>query len=75
MMSAPSEMRCREMSVVRMTRKVMASTSGMAMATTSPARQPRLMKEMARTMMTASNNPRVNPDTASSTTAGWSETR
>ena len=47
----------------------------MAMATTSPARQPRLMKEMPSTMITASNKPRVNPDTASSTTSGWSETR
>ena len=55
MISAPSEMRCSEMPVVRITRKVMASTSGMAMATTSPARSPRLTKAMARTMITASN--------------------
>ena len=35
-MSAPSEMRCRLMPVSFMTTKVMARTSGMAMATTMP---------------------------------------
>ena len=75
MISAPSEMRWSEMSVMRMTRKVIASTRGMAMATTRPARQPRLMKLMPSTMTIASNRPRVKPETASSTTAGWSDTR
>ena len=58
-----------------MTRNVIASTSGMAIATTSPARSPRLMKLIASTMTTASNSAARKPDTASSTTAGWSETR
>ena len=48
----------------------MASTSGIEIATTSPARAPRLMKLIARTMTIASNKPRVKPETASSTTAG-----
>ena len=74
MISAPSEMRCSEMPAISMTRKVMASTSGMAIATTSPARMPRLMKLIASTMTTASNSASVKPETASSTTAGWSET-
>src|SRR5438045_3375629 len=40
MISAPSEMRCRVMPEYSMNRKVPASTSGMAIATTSPARRP-----------------------------------
>ena len=39
-----------------MTRKVIASTSGMEIATTRPARIPRLMKLMASTITTASNS-------------------
>ena len=44
MISAPSEMRCRMMPEYSMNTKVAASTSGMAMATTRPARSPRLRK-------------------------------
>ena len=40
MMSAPSEMRCRLTPVNFMTTKVMASTIGIAIATTMPGRQP-----------------------------------
>ena len=58
-----------------MTTKVMASTSGIDSATTSPARRPRLTKLTTSTMATASNSARVKPPTASSTTTGWSETR
>ncbi len=58
-----------------MTTKVMASTSGIDNATTKPARRPRLMKETASTMATASNSARVKPDTASLTMTGWSATR
>ena len=75
MIRAPSEMRCSEMPRYAMTRNVMASTSGIASATTRPARTPRLMKLTTSTMATASNSARVKPPTASSTTTGWSETR
>ena len=44
MISAPSEMRCSEMPEFAITRNVIASTSGIAIATTSPARRPRLTK-------------------------------
>ena len=50
MMRAPSEMRCSEMPKQLITTKVMASTSGMAIATTMPGRQPSAMKLTARTM-------------------------
>ncbi len=55
--------------------KVIASTSGMARATTNPARMPRLTKLTMRTMATASKSARTKPETASSTICGWSETR
>jgi len=58
-----------------MVTKVMAKTSGIEIATTRPARKPRLMKLIASTIAMASNSARVKPETASSTTAGWSETR
>ena len=75
MISAPSEMRCSEMPAYSITTKVIASTSGIDSATTSPARMPRLTKLTASTIATASNSARVKPPTASSTTTGWSETR
>ena len=75
MISAPSEMRCRVMPEYSMKTKVAASTSGMAMATTRPARRPRLRKLTTSTITTASNSALVKPPTASSTTAGWLETR
>ena len=75
MIRAPSEMRCRVMPEYSMKTKVAASTSGIASATTAPARSPRLMKLTASTMATASNRARVKPPTASSTTAGWFDTR
>ncbi len=55
--------------------KVAASTSGMAIATTRPARRPRLRKLTTSTITTASNSALVKPPIASSTTAGWFETR
>ena len=58
-----------------MTTKVIASTSGIESATTSPARSPRLTKLTASTIATASNSAWVKPPTASSTTVGWSATR
>ena len=75
MISAPSEMRCSEMPANCITTKVIASTSGIVSATTSPARRPRLTKLTTSTMATASNSARVKWPTASSTTTGWSETR
>ncbi len=75
MMSAPSEMRWSEIPAYSMMTKVIASTRGMAIATTSPARMPRLTKLTASTIATASNRALVKPDTASSTTFGWSDTR
>ena len=70
MISAPSEMRCRVMPEYSMKTKVAASTSGMATATTRPARRPRLRKLTTSTITTASNSALVKPPTASSTTAG-----
>ena len=75
MISAPSEMRCSEMPVNFITTKVMASTSGMAMATTMPGRQPSARKLTASTMAIASIRLLVNSPTASWTTCGWSATR
>ena len=49
-------MRCRLMSNICMNTNVMASTSGMLMATTSPARTPRLTKLTSSTMTMASNS-------------------
>ena len=58
-----------------MTTKVMARTSGIAIATTRPARSPRLKKLIPSTITTASNSASVKPETACSTTTGWSATR
>ncbi|MDU3810643.1 MAG: hypothetical protein E7G62_06550 [Klebsiella grimontii] len=54
--------------------KVIASTSGIAAATTSPALNPRETKETASTISTASTSTRTNPLTAPLTTADWSAT-
>ena len=54
MINAPSEIRCSEIPAYAMTTKVIASTSGIAIATTRPARSPRLRKLIARTITTAS---------------------
>ncbi|OWK19724.1 hypothetical protein AJ88_39090 [Mesorhizobium amorphae CCBAU 01583] len=68
MISAPSEMRCSEMPKYCIATKVMASTSGMATATTMPGRQPSARKETASTMAIASPRLLVNSPTDSSTT-------
>ena len=65
MMSAPSEMRCSEMPENFMSTNVIASTSGMAMATTTPGRQPSARKLTASTMAMASIRLLVNSPTAS----------
>jgi len=75
MISAPSEIRCSAMPEYSMNRKVPASTSGIETATTRPARNPRLRKLTPSTMIRASTRAVVNPPTASSTTAGWFDTR
>ncbi|SXE52611.1 Uncharacterised protein [Klebsiella variicola] len=74
MISAPSEMRCRPMPHSSITVKVMASTSGMAAATTRPARRPSDTNDTASTMTTASASTRTKPLTAWLTTADWSAT-
>ncbi|MDT4875681.1 hypothetical protein FQZ97_1110680 [compost metagenome] len=71
MISAPREMRCMAMPLYSMNTNTRARVSGMAHATTSPARRPRLTKLTSMTISTASNNARVKPPTASSTTAAW----
>ena len=67
--SAPSEMRCRPIPASIIPAKVMARTSGIAAATTSPARSPRETNETARTITTASVRTLIKPLTASLTTA------
>ena len=68
MISAPSEMRCMSMASTFITAKTMASVSGIASATTSPGRTPRLMKLMARMMPTACQSEAMKSSMASSTT-------
>ena len=75
MISAPSEMRCSVTPMICITTKTMASTSGIEIETTRPARTPRLTKLTASTITTASTSAWVKPPTASSTMRGWSETR
>ncbi len=70
MMSAPSEMRCRSMSTTSIVTMTAASVSGMAMATTRPARTPSAMKLTTRTMATACHNDSVNSPIACATVAG-----
>ena len=75
MISAPSEMRWSPMPAINMPVKVIASTSGIAAATTRPARSPSETKETANTMTTASPSIRTKPLTAFFTTEDWSATR
>jgi hypothetical protein len=75
MISAPSEIRCRLIPNASMNTNTIASTSGMLIATTRPARNPRLTRLTISTMPMASNKPRVKCPTDSSTTAGWLATR
>jgi hypothetical protein len=83
MISAPSEILCRPMPVTYIARKVSASTSGIVSATTSPGRmstrsglvcRPRLTKETASTIATASISTRMNSLTLAATARGWSAT-
>jgi len=68
-------MRCRLMSNASMNTNTIASTRGMLIATTRPARSPRLTRLTMSTMPMASNSPRVKWPTDSSTTSGWFATR
>ena len=72
--SAPSEILCRPMPSQYITAKVIASTSGIEMATTSPVRKPSEKKLTSSTMVTASARTRTNSPTDSRTASGWSET-
>ena len=60
MIRAPSDIRCRSIPNSAINRKVIASTSGIDSATTVPVRSPRLRKETASTMTTASLNDDMN---------------
>src|SRR4051812_17498131 len=75
MISAPREMRCRLTPASFIVANVIARTSGMAMATTMPGRQPSDRKLTPRTMTMASIKVLMNSPTASSTTSGWLATR
>ena len=75
MISAPSEMRCMSMPSTSMSANTMASVSGIASATTSPGRTPRLRKLMPRMIATACHSDSMNSPMAISTVAGWLATR
>jgi hypothetical protein len=70
MMSAPRETRCRSMSTMSIIGKTTASVSGMAMATTVPARAPRATKLITSTMPIACHSEVVNSLIARSTVRG-----
>ena len=72
--SAPSEILCRPTPNSCMPANVIASTSGIDSATTSPVRQPSEKKLTNSTIATASLSTRTNSPTDSLTAAGWSET-
>ena len=74
MIRAPSEMRCRSMPEKLIAMNTMASTSGIEIATTAPARTPRLIRLTASTMAMASHRASMNSSTACSTVTGWSAT-
>ena len=74
MISAPSEIRCRVTPIIARKTKVMASTKGMVIVTTSPARTPSDTKQTASTMAMASTSACTKWPTDSSTTWGWSAT-
>ncbi len=74
MMSAPSEMRCRSMSVMSITANTIASVSGIASATTAPGRTPRLTKLQTRMITIACQRDSMNSPIAVSTVTAWSAT-
>ena len=73
-MRAPSEMRCRSIPKKLIATNTAASTSGIEIATTAPARRPRLTRLTPSTMATASHSASMNSSTACSTVTGWSAT-
>ena len=75
MISEPSEMRSRFQPIASITTATPPSTSGTEVATTRPARQPRLARLTASTMISASISERSKSQTASFTVVGWSATR
>ena len=70
MMSAPSETRCKSIFTISMIGKTMAKVSGIATATTVPARTPRAMKLTISTMPIACQRETVNSLIAWSTVKG-----
>ena len=75
MISAPSEMRCRSIPIIAMTKNVAASTIGIVRATTRPARQPSASSETTNTMPIASASASRNSWIDLLTTCAWSEMR
>ena len=71
---APKEILCRPTSKIFMPAKVMAKTSGMENATTSPVRKPSEKKLTSSTIITASAKTFMNSLTLRFTATGWSET-
>ena len=70
MISAPSETRCRSISTIFIIGNTTASVSGMAMATTVPARTPSATKLITSTMPIAYHSEVVNSLMARSTVNG-----
>ena len=75
MISEPSEMRSRFQPIASIKSATAPSTSGTEVATTRPARQPRLTRLTAMTMTSASASARTKSLIASFTVVGWSATR
>ena len=75
MISEPSETRSRFQPVASIMIATAPSTSGTDIATTMPARQPRLTKLTTSTIASASSSERSNSQMASLTVVGWSATR
>ena len=70
MMSEPSEMRSRFQPIASITSATTPSTIGTDRPTTMPMRQPRLTRQTASTMASASSSERSNSQIDSLTTVG-----
>ena len=75
MISEPSETRSRFQPIASITNATTPSTIGTESPTTMPVRQPRLSRQTASTMASASSSERSNSQIDSLTTVGWSATR
>ena len=75
MISEPSETRSRFQPIASIANATTPSTIGTESPTTIPVRQPRLSRQTASTMASASISERSNSQIDSLTTVGWSATR